>query len=252
MTVTGEDGTIERYGTVFAQEMQLVRAMIMANGVEFIQKDPETDLYKLMIDDPRVSQTVDWIKGLIDKKLAKYESDWWQKAAQGLIDGIYAFHSATCYHAFYDGEAHFANNCPDDTAWIPAPIGPSGTYDTPSTTFTAGFRAMGMPLNDEEDMKNNVTIMNYVFEPLDGEDSESWAADLQHQFFFDELSFQYYLQLLRTTKYDYSGILPNAASNILSSLNLAVSGKKTVKEVFDTNRDALQTEIDQYLNNIGE
>jgi hypothetical protein len=224
----------------------------MANGVELIQKDTKTDQYKFMIDDPRVNQTVDWIMKLLNKKLARYESDSWQKAAEGLINGTYAFHSATCYVAFYDGVAHFANQCPDATGWIPMPIGPSGTYDTPSTIFTSGFRAMGLPLNDEEDMQNNVKIMNYVFEPLEGENSESWMDDLKRHYFFDDLSFDYYIKLLHTTRYDYSGVLPTAVSNVLSTFNQVISGRKTLKEAFDSKKEGIQTEIDKYLNGINE
>jgi hypothetical protein len=41
-------------------------------------------------------------------------------------------------------------------------------------------------------------------------------------------------------------------SNVLSSFNQVISGRKTLKEVFDSKKESIQTEIDKYLNGVIE
>ncbi|MDF2686861.1 MAG: hypothetical protein K0S55_2044 [Clostridia bacterium] len=113
---------------------------------------------------------------------------------------------------------------------------------------------MAIPLfYDTESEENNLDIINYMFEPLEDETKDTWKDDMRNRYFFDDLSFRYYIEMFEGARTDYSSVVYKSVwNNIVPVYQDVLSGKKTSTEAVAAIKDLVVTEINQKLNHIGE
>ncbi|MDF2685105.1 MAG: extracellular solute-binding protein family 1 [Clostridia bacterium] len=234
-----------KYGFVVTPQVQFIRAAILSNGGSYLTIDENGKLL-YGLDSPESIEAIDWVKNLInDEQVGTYISDSYKLANRGIMNGTYAFHVDASILSFYDGEAHYAMEFEEPHGWIQFPVGPKGNYDIQTTGFSAA-KFLFMPLeNNDSNIEYDNEIINYIFEPLENETSDTWKTDMRRNFFFEDASFNYFIDAFENSlpseyyymtpkSYNFEGII----GNILNS-------KKTPTEMLQSQHDKIMTEVDE-------
>ena len=250
LRVPATSETKDRYGLVYASDAEVCRAAILANGVEPIYLDESDGKYKYGLKDTKAIDALTWVKGLNDKGLVKVLNDYWQQAADGFIAHEYAFHVVNCFIAFYEGASHFASDLPEASAWIPFPNGPSAPAKTMSSQFSYNYRSLAIPdMLDEEELGWTAILMNYIFEPFTGDTKDSWKDEIYRNFFFDQTSFDLYLEMLYAARDDHSAAINDIISGpLVDAYNKTVNGKGTPMENMISIEEKMTQAINQKIN----
>jgi hypothetical protein len=85
-------------------------------------------------------------------------------------------------------------------------------------------------LNKAIETSKKGSIINAIFDPLEGEDENSWKTYLNKNYFFYEQDFNSYLKMLQNAKSDDSLKTLSIESNLNGVLGMVVQGYKTPKE----------------------
>ena len=232
------------YGFVVTPQLQFVKACILSNGARPISKD-ETGNFVFGLDDPKAITALEYFRDLIKiEKIGTYITDSWQKANRGIMSGEYAFHCDASILGFFEGDAHYATELEIPWATISFPTGPDGNKDDATVYYSGKYLVMPL-LPDYSDMENNVLIMNHIFEPLDGEDANSWKSYIRENFFFEDDSFNHFIKNYEKAYPSYSIYLTTSNAKIVSVMDSVFNGKKAASEIVASVMTAVQTELDE-------
>lgn len=248
--VDNADKNNTRYGFVVSGEMKMPRAFIISNGVQLIDYNETTGKYESHIEDPRVAEAISYLKGMVDEGIGFYTSDAWEVAARMFKEKRTAFYEAYNKHAFVTAELHLASDLGEEYSWLPYPCGPKGTYGESTAQFWYSCRFLGMPLaSDEGNKECAVIIINDLFEPLEDETETSWWDVVKSNYFFDDLSYKYYIDLFEGGHTDYSASAYDAVfTHHVAIYNTVLSGKSSVAEAITKYAEKVQDNIDENLN----
>jgi hypothetical protein len=88
-----------------------------------------------------------------------------------------------------------------------------------------------------------------MFEPLDGETKDSWKDRVKRQYFFDDQSFEYYIDLFEGGTTDFSAVAYQSVwTDIPNVYRSIISGKKAVGEATLGIADKVNAEVDKLIN----
>jgi ABC-type glycerol-3-phosphate transport system substrate-binding protein len=252
MTVKGATPEEDRYGFVISDEMKFPRAFIISNGGNAIEFVEEQNKYVYGLNDPKAQQALQYIKDMLDQGIGYYTTgDGWEKAAKMFKEKRTGFYEAFNKMCFINAPLHLANDLGEPYAWVPYPVGPSGTFGKSTAQFWFTARFLGLPNNnlDDEELENNSLILNYMFEPLEGETKDSWKDRVKRQYFFDDQSFEYYIDLFEGGTTDFSAVAYQSVwTDIPNVYRSIISGKKAVGEATLGIADKVNAEVDKLIN----
>ena len=252
MTVKGSTKDEDRYGFVVSDAMQFPRAMIISNGGNAIVFDNALNKYVYGLNDSMAQQALQFIKDMLDKGIGYYTvADEWAISAQMFKDRRLGFYEAFNKHSFVNAPLHLASDLGEPYGWVPYPCGPSGTYGVSTAQFWWTARFLGVVDNflDDDEMENNSILLNYIFSPLESETEESWKDLVKRRFFFDDLSFKYYIDLFEGGTTDFSAVAFNSAwTNIPNVYRQIFKGTKSVSESVLSVAEKVNTELDELVN----
>ena len=252
MTVTGATPEENRYGFVISNEMKFPRAFILSNGGNAITFDETQNKYIYGLNDPKAQQALQYIKDMLDQGIGYFtKGDDWQKSALMFKEKKTGFFEAFNKNCFVTGELFLSDGLDEDYAWVPYPNGPIGTYGTSTAQFWCTARFLGVVNNslDEDELENNSILINYIFSPLEGETAESWKDMVKRRFFFDDLSFKYYIELFEGGTTDFSAVAYNSVwIDIPNVYRQIFNGTKSVGESVQGITDKVNAELDKLIN----
>ncbi|MDF2685491.1 MAG: extracellular solute-binding protein family 1 [Clostridia bacterium] len=244
-----------KFGTAISTSGIFPSCAVLSNGAAPVRYNESADTYEYGLNDPKALQALDWVNKLInDSKCAAYLNDWWEVGAKGFINGLYAFYVENAWTGFMEGPSHFATDMKEEYGWAPFPNGPSGEYGKWAAEITNEKRFIGMPVSPDEEYDIVLEIMDYMFEPLPGDDVNSWKDTLEKNFFYDDGgSFKYYLEMMEDSVTDYSTVMKDgmrdASKGVLFAYQKIIAGAKTPIEMVEQIKPFVESEIDKYLNN---
>jgi len=245
-----------KFGMGAPTSSRIVADAVIANGARPIKYDEATGKYKFALDDPAALEAMSWVQKLVNQeKTIEYINDWWEPASEGFINGKYGFNVEYSFMGFYEGRNHFATEIKEDYHWAPFPVGPKGTHGQWAAEIIHETRYIAMPIHADVDTDLVQTVMEYLFRPLDGHTKDTWKDEAYRQFFFDENSFKYYMEMVECAKTNYSNVVGplfyDTGNNrsIIKLYQTITAGKVSPQEAVDKIKDVLQERIDETLNN---
>ena len=252
---TNPDNSV--YGFVISDEMKFPRAWIISNGAAPVVYDERQGKYVYGLTDDRAVVALTYIKTMLDEGIGYHTvSDEWEKSAVMFKEGKTVFYDAFNKHTFVNAENHLANpnDFPNGHSWLPYPCGPSGTYGASTAQFWFTARFLTLVDNfDDVSLQSTVYIVNDLFEPLEGETTTSWRDNIKTNFFFDDLSFKYYIDLFEGGNPDYSAAAYDALwTNMPNVYRDIFSGKRGIAEAIDFYSDKIQADLDNNLNSLSD
>ena len=252
MTVAGATQEENRYGFVISNEMKFPRAFIISNGGNAITFDEAQNKYVYSLTDPKAQQALQYIKDMLDQGIGFYtKGDYWEKSARMFKEKKTGFYEAFNKNCFISGELSLADGLDEDYGWVPYPCGPSGTYGTSTAQFwfTARFLGVVNSSLDDNELENNSILINYIFSPLEGETADSWKDMIKRRYFYDDLSFKYYIELFEGGTTDFSAIAYNSVwTDIPNVYSQIFNGTKSVGEAVQSMIDKVNAEINKLIN----
>jgi len=255
-TQTSDVKSERKFGIGSSSSSRMIENAIASNGAAAIKYDAASGKYVYGLDDPAALEAMEWVIKLIHvDKTAELITEWWEPAAEGFIKEKYGFNSEYSHMGFLEGRNHFALEIKEDYHWAPFPVGPKGTHGQWAAAITREARFLAMPVFADAEPETTQMIMEYLFRPLDGQTENTWKEEARREFFFDNDSFKYYMEMVDVSKTDYSNIigpLLNDGGNSKSILYLyqtIVKRNTSPVAAVDKIKETIQARLDETLNN---
>ncbi|MBQ1862076.1 MAG: carbohydrate ABC transporter substrate-binding protein [Clostridia bacterium] len=124
------------------------------------------------------------------------------------------------------------------------PYGPNGDENCVSGYVHHGRRLNWILNCTDKDISDIGLVLNFVFAPLDG--SIGWEGLLKSQIFYSSDDLDEYSYMLENINFNYDGMfLEKGYDTWTGNVNSAVTGRKSVSEVFDSASTAIQEAINK-------
>ncbi|MDF2685941.1 MAG: hypothetical protein K0S55_1122 [Clostridia bacterium] len=252
VTVTTDNDENDIYGLVSTTNCMFFYGAVRANGANPVYFDKTTNKFEYGLKDPNAIQALDWVHKLIyEDKTCEYVNDWWQKGSHGFVTGRYAFCAEYSWLGFMTGDDHYATEMEEPFGWLPFPVGPNGIYGNWGGDITDDVRFLGLPVTPDGEYEKALAIMEYIFEPLDGETKDTWKEDFKHNFFYEDNSFKYLMEMYENSVPDYSTLLNSALRSdkgVLGAYQRILANRETPAEAAEKIESFVNTELEN-LNN---
>jgi len=261
LTFKGETKNDDHYGMCAPTAAILPEVAVLANGGRSVYLDEKDGLYKFGMNDPKVLEALEWVRKLIrEDESIKYIADWSTVGHRGFINGLYGFHLEQGWKGFQTGPDNFPMEILEEYAWCSFPIGPNGSYDTVSAVATSENRYFCIPISPDQEYELTLQIIDFMFNPLPGENKDSWQEELYRNYFWDgydgQQSFKHYLNMVTNARLDYSTTIEQAlrsdSKGILSVYQKTINSTKSITEAIAAVQSFVETEINTKLNHIEE
>jgi ABC-type glycerol-3-phosphate transport system substrate-binding protein len=227
-------------------------AAIYSNGGRFSYIDSDGK-YKVMFNDNKVYEAIEWMKELADKKIVQTTT-----AKNFTNDKNIAFCVMPVWwgYRFNDVENWPINAFePGGFSWAQFPVGPNGdSHDAKAGGAVLQGRFITLTAEGVHDSKILGQIIDDIFEPLDGENTESWKNDFKHSYFFNEsefiknktdYSFDKYEGMLENANRDGIMLMEDMRGTITNAISAAVKGLKTPTEALEALVNQAQATLDK-------
>ena len=131
---------------------------------------------------------------------------------------------------FYNGVGYPLTVLEDGFRWIEFPEGKN--FNGKATSFYTKDDTF-LALSHGFDAENKGIVLNAIFEPLKGEDTESWKSYVAENYFFYEEDAELYFDLLKDSVSDFSVLTLNTNDSIDDIFESVITGKKSAKEAVE-------------------
>lgn len=211
----------------------LIHAAIYSNGGQRLKED-EDGRYVCGYYDSKTMEALDWVNELVTKEQVCYVPGNLDSVdnvdIMSFTDQYTAFLVSDSYTGFYGGDAYPLSVLEDGFRWIEFPEGKG--FDGETTAFyTKDDSFLALSKGFKADTKG--VVLNAIFEPLDGEDTESWKDFLSMNYFFYEEDSELYFDILKTAVSDYSVLTLNTNDSIDDIFVGVVNGQKSAREAVE-------------------
>jgi len=222
------------------------KTAILSNGGAIVEEKDGT--YTNGLTSEKAYKALDYLRDLLSAKLMESGG-----IDQFAVKANAVFMSTESYHGTLHTETDV--NEPsvrlNDYGMMPFPYGPDADASTVSAYIFHGRRLLwvvGYSGNDPEEIG---TIVDYMFEPLDGdsEDVPAWKVYCESMTFHHHEGYENFVNMIDNIKYDYSVELNDISSEISNAMSRAIGGHTTASEAMETINRAVQACIDENLNN---
>ncbi len=211
----------------------IIHAAIYSNGGQRLKED-EDGRYVCGYNDSKTMEALDWLNDLVTKEKVCYVP-----GNLGIVDNVdvlsftdqyTAFLVSDSYTGFYNGVAYPLAVLSDGFRWIEFPKGKGFKGET-TAFYTKDDSFLALSSGFKAETKG--VVLDAIFEPLDGEDSESWKDFLITNYFFYEEDAELYFDILATAVSDYSVLTLNTNDSINDVFVGVVNGLKTSMEAVE-------------------
>lgn len=234
----GDDGSVYAFVSPNAEYPQFITAAVYSNGSKLLTEDYQGKNVCGWNND----QTLDalmWVKKLIKEDKVSYdlkmEYDDGRLDTLAFINGRTAFLVGNAYAGVATSQDSPLYTLGEDLRWISFPRGPALPVDRTTAAYGTSDRFCAITASVGQNIANGVPILNAIFEPMEGEDENSYREVLKREYFFYDEDFEVYSAMME--KAESEGVFPasslmNDIQNVLSGVVSGVkSGKQALIEI---------------------
>jgi len=216
-----------------AKYPEFIHAAIYSNGGQRLKED-DLGRYVCGYFDSKTMEALEWVRDLVNKEKVCYVPGNLDSAknvdVMSFTDQYTAFLVSDSNTGFYSGSGYPLSVLEDGFRWIEFPKGKSFTGKTTSFyTKEDSFLALSKGF----DAKNKGVVLNAIFEPLKGEDTESWKSFVSENYFFYEEDAELYFDILKNAVSDFSVLTLNTNDSIDDLFESVITGKKSAREAVE-------------------
>lgn len=229
----GDDGSVHAFATPNGKYPDFITAAIYSNGCRLTVPDFEGKNVCGWNNDAALD-ALNWVKRLIRERKVSYdmkmELDDGRLDTLAFINGRTAFLVGNAYRGVVNSQDSLLYTLGEDLRWISFPEGPALGEGQTTAAFGSDDRFCAVTATIGQNAANGAPILNAIFEPMEGEDENSYLEVLQREYFFYDKDFSLYESLLQNASSD--GTLPaysltEAVENVIAGV---VSGTKSGKQ----------------------
>ena len=216
-----------------AKYPEFIHAAIYSNGGQRLKED-DLGRYVCGYYDSKTVEALEWVRDLVNKEQVCYVPGNLDSAnnvdVMSFTDQYTAFLVSDSNAGFYSGSGYPLSVLEDGFRWIEFPKGKGFTGATTSFyTKEDSFLALSKGF----DVENKGIVLNAIFEPLKGEDTESWKSYVSENYFFYEEDAELYFDVLKNAVSDFSVLTLNTNDSIDDLFESVITGKKSAREAVE-------------------
>ncbi|MBQ2882054.1 MAG: hypothetical protein IJE40_07265 [Clostridia bacterium] len=241
------ENEIQHYGAVIDSYAKTAKAAIFSNGAQIIDGNEESG-YNFGVNSTSALEALEWLKGIDSQKLL-LDKDFLSFSIEKLAPfWIGESYYGTVFNPNDEHNKNFAPSALNDYGFITFPVGPEGTDSDVGSYVYASRRLNYISQISDIEPDNIGTIIDYIFEPIDGKDV-AWQ-DLAKDMIFTETNNDYCLEnfiyILENMEYDYSVQMGESVlTQLEDALENIVTGRRSIAEALGTVESAVMAEIDK-------
>ncbi len=216
-----------------AKYPDFIHAAIYSNGGQRLKED-EFGRYVCGYFDSKTMEALEWVRDLVNKEQVCYIPGNLSSAdnvdVMSFTDQYTVFLVSDSGTGFYNGAGYPMTVLEDGFRWVEFPEGKG--FDGKATSFYTKDDTF-LALSHGFDAENKGIVLNAIFEPLKGEDTESWKSYVAENYFFYEEDAELYFDLLKDSVSDFSVLTLNTNDSIDDIFESVITGKKSAKEAVE-------------------
>lgn len=222
------DGGQYAFATPSTTYPAFVHAAIYSNGGDRVVTEPDQSLV-CGYNDMKVTEALDWVYKLVHEDAVSYDL----RETSTIPAEILAFINSTTVFLITESDTAFNDNenYPlseiESLRMISFPQGPK--FNKTTTAFYSEKNKY-FAASKGIDKKSAGHIISDIFEPLDGDDAESWKRWIQHNCFIYEEDFDIFYDMIAGARTDNSLLTTEANLTIEDFFIGVINGRKTSNE----------------------
>lgn len=228
--------TDERYiPMIYYDDKMLATCSLMANGSNLVNFDEATGKYYYGLLDEAAMTALEYVKTLVDEGLA-------------VADNTGNYFIVEQNTPFFLAESWQIEGNIDNMDTICYPFGPDGEYGVDISSYrSTNQRYVYMPVT--ADASFNGRFIEIWFEELEGYSKSTIVDDLKVNNFYNDESFDMWMNLSENAKYDYGFELDSIYDMFHSQMSEYIFNGRSVVEFIQSQENRVQSCIDENLNN---
>ncbi len=131
----------------------------------------------------------------------------------------------------------------EDYGWLPFPVGPSSDMVSSAGYLGEDDTFCAIAVTDTQSLYNGAPILDALFDCMEGDTPDGWKTAMYDNYFFDQASFDVYLELLSSAKDIGEVIEPILNPSISARFADVVSGKESVAKAIEE----IESVVNAYL-----
>lgn len=237
-TNTGDGNEI--YPLAYYDSQMLAMCSVLANGGSLVTYDNQTGLYSFGLYDSKAMTGLSFAQSLCSEKLAK--EDGWE---MNIFDTDLSAVIGLCEN----WNLNQILQTIDDADVITFPFGPDAEYGKTCSAYrTNNLRYVAMPQTGE-DGSDVATFVSLWFSELEEDTKATIISNYNSSHFFNEESKASNKFMAENAVYDYGSHINNIYEDFVSQLGGTISGGASITQFLDSQKDSVQQEINENLNN---
>jgi hypothetical protein len=245
---TGDDSGTYALALPNAAYPAFIHSAILSNGGgRYVEKQTEAGGLECGYTSYAAIDALTWVRSLINDSRVVYPMK--MEYDNGYLDVLAFTNLRTLFLVTnsYDGVCSYEDyplaTFGDECGWLPFPKGPAVEGKINTAYFGADDTFCAVAVKDTQSLYNGGQILNSIFECMEGDDPTTWKEALYEGYFFDEGSFDLYLDMLSSAK-DVGQIRePSLNGAIDAKLAAVISGEESVAKAVEE----LEHVIEGYL-----
>ncbi|MDF2685195.1 MAG: Bacterial extracellular solute-binding protein [Clostridia bacterium] len=239
--LTFTEGADKYFGLSVENISWFADSAVLSNGGSAVIKKPD-GTYAFGYGEKEAVEALEWMANL--KKSGYIYST---NGALQLSKGKIAFEYCQSYNATLPFEPYYPFTLPS-YGIITFPWGPSGEYGVDCGAFVIFNRRFICCIATSENDKEQLGyIIEYLYEPLNGDEALSWQKKLKYNL-QQEADIDNFLWMFNNVGYNFSGELTGAATLLNSAMTKIYNGKETVPAAVEAVASAANQSIIDYFN----
>ncbi|MBR5721637.1 MAG: hypothetical protein IKX78_04055, partial [Clostridia bacterium] len=239
---TYEDGDKKVTGLGYEDVTRISQTALFSNGCEIVEEINGKNRFGLT--NSKAYETFDWLKGLKDKKLI-YQTgygDFNEHKMLFYVGESFNFTHMTQWHIDADTPVYKH----DEYGFAPFPCGPNGEYGIGGSYITQGRRLNWLLKMGQMEKDDLGTLMNILFEPLEGTNRKEWIDFLEKSvFYYRDDDSKVFLSMVENTKYDWSSPLESAYTSITTAFSKIMSGSESAASALGAVEEIVNNKLDK-------
>jgi len=234
----------------------MVSSAVLSNGAKYA-KDNGDGTYTFSLNDEKTYKALSWLREMFEMKLIKTAVN--EKNFTDKKDT--AFYVMPVWWGYrYNEKENWPINAFSEGgySWSQFPKGPDGSdNDAKSGGAFINDRFVSITSSGFIEPENIGKIMDFIFDPLDGEEKDTWKKDFKRDHFYDssdyittktDHSYEVYTNMLENANLDMIMFMESKRDAIYTALKSAVTGSKTPAETIEALVSGCQAELDNFSN----
>lgn len=212
------------------------KTVIYANGGLLVDESGEIPVSGFRMK--QTQEALQWMADMGAKKLIRPEVP----SNYPLTNG-YSFMFDQAYHAtlLEDPDRSYCVSL-EDYGVVPFPWGPSAEYGQASSLIHSNRRFICANALSANDMDEVGIIIDFLFEPLDGDPEEAWQKNLYYTLIHQQ-DVDNYIWMCKNVRYTYDFEFGAAQTKITSGITKITNGTASVAEIIESIEELANGEL---------